>query len=88
MKNVNFANFTGKHQSQSVFFNIVAGQAWACNFIKKEILAQVFFCEICESFMNTFFTEHLQTTASEKIKGVKAPKKLLIRSIYFEYGDR
>ena len=36
----------------------------ACNFIKKETLAQVFFCEFCEIFKNTFFTEHLRTTAS------------------------
>ena len=24
-----------------------------------------FYCEFCEIFKNTFFTEHLQTTASE-----------------------
>ena len=27
----------------------------ACNFIKKEALAQVFYCEFCEISMNTFF---------------------------------
>ena len=26
----------------------------ACNFIKKETVAQVFSCEFCESFKNTF----------------------------------
>ena len=36
----------------------------ACNFIKKEILAQVFSCEFCEISKNTFFKEHLWTTAS------------------------
>ena len=36
-----------------------------CNFIKKEALAQVFSCEFCEIFKNTFFTEHLRVTASE-----------------------
>ena len=36
----------------------------ACNFIKKDTLAQVFSCEFCEIFKNTFFTEHLWTTAS------------------------
>ena len=36
----------------------------ACNFVKKEPLAQVFSCEFCESSMNTFFTEHLRMTAS------------------------
>ena len=30
-----------------------------CNFIKKEILAQVFSCEFYEIFKNTFFIEHL-----------------------------
>ena len=34
----------------------------ACNVIKRETLAQVFFCEV---FKNTFFTEHLLKTASE-----------------------
>ena len=31
----------------------------ACNFSKKETLAQLFFCEFCETFKNTFFIEHL-----------------------------
>ena len=35
----------------------------ACNFIKKETLAQLFSCELCEISMNTFFTEHLWTTS-------------------------
>ena len=34
----------------------------ACNFIKKETLAQVFSCEFCEISKNAFFTEHLWTT--------------------------
>ena len=37
----------------------------ACNFIKKETLAKVFSWEFCEIFKDTFFTEHLWTTASE-----------------------
>ena len=45
----NFTKSTGKHLCQSLFFNI-----------KKESLAQVFFCEFCEISKNTFFlTEHL-----------------------------
>ena len=36
----------------------------ACNFIKKEALAQVFSCEFCEISKNTFFTEHLWANAS------------------------
>ena len=47
----NLAKFTGKHLCQSLFF-------------KKETLAQVFFCEFCEIFKNTFFTEYLWATAS------------------------
>ena len=43
----NFTKFTGK----------------VCNFLKKESLAQVFSCEFCEISKNTFYTEHLQTTA-------------------------
>ena len=56
----NFAKFTGKYLCQSHFFS----KLQACNFIKKEILAQVFSCEFCEMFKNTFFTEHLRTTVS------------------------
>ena len=36
-----------------------------CNFIRKEILAQVFSCEFYEISQNTFFTEQLWTTSSE-----------------------
>ena len=36
----------------------------ANNFIKKEILTQVFSCEYCKNFMNTYFEEHLRTAAS------------------------
>ena len=43
------------------FFNKVAG----CNFIKKKTLAQVLSCGFCEMFKNTFFTQHIRTTASE-----------------------
>ena len=35
-----------------------------CNFINEGTLVQVLPCEICEISKNTFFTEHLQTTAS------------------------
>ena len=36
----------------------------ACNFIKKETLAQLFSCEFCELSRNTYFTEHVWTAAS------------------------
>ena len=48
----NFAKFTGKHLCQSLFFNKVADLA--CNFIKKETLAQVFSCEFYKISKNTF----------------------------------
>ena len=61
----NFAKFTGKHLCQSLFFNKVAGlRSQACNFIKKETLAQVLSCEICEISKNTFFTENIRAAAS------------------------
>ena len=41
------------------------GAGGACNFIKKEALAQVFSCEFCKISKNIFFTEHLRTTASK-----------------------
>ena len=50
----NFEKLTGKCQ-----------RLQACNFIKKETLAQVFSCEFCETVKNTFFTEHLWTTTSK-----------------------
>ena len=36
----------------------------AYNFMKKETLAQVFSCEFYDISKNTFFREHLWTTAS------------------------
>ena len=39
-------------------------------YLKKETLAQMFPCEFCEISKNTFFTEHLCTTASEVKKTV------------------
>ena len=42
----------------------------ACNFIKKETLAQVFSCEFCEISKNIFFAEHIWTTASNKVNHI------------------
>ena len=44
----NFVKFTGKRLCHGLFLNKV------CNFIKKETLGQVFSCEFCEIFKNTF----------------------------------
>ena len=35
-------------------------QTMACNFIKKETVPQVFSCEFCIIFKNTYFEEHLE----------------------------
>ena len=50
----NFAKFTGKHLCQRLFF-------------KQESLAQVLSSKFCEISKYIFFTEHLQTTASDFI---------------------
>ena len=47
-----FAKFSKKHLPP------------ACNFIQKETPTQVFSCELCEIFKNTFFAEYLWTTTS------------------------
>ena len=50
----NFTKFTRKDLCQSLFFNKVVGLT----------LAQVISYEFCKISKNTFFTEHLRTTAS------------------------
>ena len=40
------------------------GVALACNFNKKEALAQVFCCEFYEICRNIFFTEYLETASA------------------------
>ena len=51
----NFAKLTGKYLCQSLLFNKVAGlRPQACNFIKKETLAQVFSCEFFDISKKTF----------------------------------
>ena len=44
---------------------IIKLQVKACNFIKKETLAQVFSCEFCEIPKSIFFTEHFWVTPSK-----------------------
>ena len=49
---------TCSHQRCSVkkaFLVISLNSSRACNFIKKEALAKVFFCEFCEIFKNIFW---------------------------------
>ena len=51
----NFTKFTRKHLRWSLF--LIKLQVGGCNFI-KETPAQVFSCEFCEIFKNTFFKEN------------------------------
>ena len=60
----NFAKFTVKHRKTPVPKSQPATSA--CNSIKKETLAQLFFCEFCEMPINIVFTECLRVTASLK----------------------
>ena len=42
-------------------------RSWSNSYIRKKAAAQVFSSEFCEIFKNTYYTEHLPTTASELI---------------------
>ena len=53
----NFAKFIGKNLCQSLFFTKLVGVAR--NFYKKETLAQVFSCELCEICKNVYFIKLL-----------------------------
>ena len=54
----------------------------ACNFIKKETLAQVFSCEFCESSKNTF-SYRAPLTAASILMGCKFKKKLTKLKYHF-----
>ena len=58
----NFTKFLGKHLCQGFFFNKVAGPY---NFIKKETLALVFSCELCEISKNIFSYRTSLVSASD-----------------------
>ena len=72
----NFAKFTGKHLCLRLFFkkhctkSFLLRISWffvqwkACYFIKKETLAQLFSCELCEISKNLFFYRHFRATTS------------------------
>ena len=79
----NFTKFTGKHLCQSHRCQQVPESGEACNFIKKEVLAQVFSCEFCKISKNTFFTEHFWTTASVDYYQAKHIQQLEWRKICF-----
>ena len=51
-----FAKFKGKHQCRILLLNKFAGERLV-SFIKKETLALVFSCELCEFFRAAFYIE-------------------------------
>ena len=60
---------TEKHLCQRLIFNKVAGLRPLLKrptLLKKKTLTQLFSCEFCEIFKNTYCTEHLWTSASVK----------------------
>ena len=60
----NFAKFTGKSLCQIIFsIKLQVSGLRPATLLKKEVLAQVFPCEFCKIFKNTFFTEHVWATA-------------------------
>ena len=61
-------------------------QASGLQLNKKEILAQVFSCEFCKISKNTFFTEHLRTTASGSWIRRLFPLRLLCIIICFQFS--
>ena len=65
IKNVlrKFTKFTGKHLYQSLFFNKVADLRLA-TLLKRRIWHSCFPVNFAKFLKNTFFTEHLWTTAS------------------------
>ena len=56
--------FLQNSQENRVSFLIKFQARPASNCIKKETLAQAFYCEFCEILKNTFFTEHHWATTS------------------------
>ena len=63
----NFAKFSRKHLSWTLLLNKITKCLRSATFLKKQTPTQVFFCEVCETFKNIFFTEHLRATASDSI---------------------
>ena len=60
----NFAKFTGS--TCAIVSFLIKFQIRACNFIKKEALAQVFSCELCKISKNTFSYRTPLVAASDK----------------------
>ena len=66
----------------------VSLQSQACNFIKKESLAQLFSCEFCEISRNTFFNRTPPVDASENWFSCIIFISLLEYSDYLEHWSK
>ena len=73
----NFAKFTGKHLSRSLFFNKEL-QARGVQLYLKMTLQHVFSFEFSEVFKITFFTEHFRATSSAQLNN-KVRKNIFSR---------
>ena len=78
----NFAKFLGKHLYQSLFFIEVAGGA--CNFTKKDTLAQVFSCEFCETF-KSIFSYWTPPVAASEIRNEMRAKEIIFSPVPVSY---
>ena len=63
IKNAVLKNIFSIHRKIPVLESLFDKGLHACNFIKKRI-QQLFSCEYCEIFKNTYFEKHLRTAAS------------------------
>ena len=59
----NFPNFAGKNVCWSLF--LIKLEFWGPKTLLKKTPTQVFSCEICKIFRNSYFPEDLQTACSE-----------------------
>ena len=73
--------------SPKLCFNKVVGRRPA-TLLKKETLAQVFSCEFDEISKNTFFTEHLWTTASQICLGRQSASNRKKITLFMYYVDK
>ena len=94
----NFTKFTGKQLCQRLFFFFffffcasVSFFVSASNFVKKETLAQVFFCEFCEIFQNIVFDRTPPVAASESscssvttVRSLKQSSQTTLKNIHLD----
>ena len=77
----NFVNIGEEELRETISLLSDNYTASACNFIKKETLAQVFSCEFCLIFKDTFFTKYPRATTSVFIKVISKKRKRNFKSL-------